>query len=214
MAISSKSEYGLTNKLYNSRNIILNQLEKQGYDISEYRNFSINEVNIMAKNKQQDMILKNTKTGEKLYVNYFIEKSLRPQNIHEIIEDLYQLEKILTTNDTLFIIVKDKPNDTLINLLKNLYAKDQVFISILFLAQLQFNILEHDYVPNHRKLTKEEAIVFRKTYNIKIDSNIPEISRFDPVSLVLGIKPGDICHIVRKSKTSIEDDYYRICINK
>ena len=59
MAISSKSEYGLTNKLYNSRNIILNQLEKQGYDVSEYRNFSINEVNIMAKNKQQDMILKN-----------------------------------------------------------------------------------------------------------------------------------------------------------
>lgn len=214
MATSSKSEYGLTNKLYNSRKIILDQLEEQGYDISIYKNFSINEVNIMAKNKQQDMILTHSISKNKIYINYFVEKNLRPQNIHEMVEDLFQLEKILTKDDILLIITKDKPNDTIINLLKNFYAKDNIYISIMYLSQLQFNILEHDYVPKHRKLTKEEGIEFRKTYNINDDSNIPEISRFDPVSLIIGLKPGEICHILRKSKTSVVDDYYRICINK
>jgi DNA-directed RNA polymerase subunit H (RpoH/RPB5) len=42
--------------------------------------------------------------------------------------------------------------------------------------------------------------------------NFPDISRFDPVARAIGIRPGDVCHIIRPSKTAIEADYYRICI--
>ena len=40
---------------------------------------------------------------------------------------------------------------------------------------------------------------------------IPGISRFSPVSQVLGIRPGQLCEIVRPSKTSITSKFYRIC---
>ena len=68
-------------------------------------------------------------------------------------------------------------------------------------------------VPKHTKLTSEEAIKFRKDENINNDSQIPEISRFDPVALAIGLKPGDICKILRPSRISITSDYYRFCIN-
>ena len=212
--MSAKYGYGIVSKLFKARTILLDQLKEQGYDTSQYENFSINEVNIMVENEQQDMLLSNTEIGNKIYVKYYIDKALRPQNIHDIIDDLYHLEKILTTQDSLMIIVKDKPNDTLINLVKNLYANENIYITILYLAQLQFNILEHSYVPVHKRLTSEQANSVKKTFNIRQDSDIPEISRFDPVAQVIGLKPGDLCHIIRPSRTAVEENYYRICINK
>ena len=50
-----------------------------------------------------------------------------------------------------------------------------------------------------------------KRYNITQKMNFPDISRFDPVARAIGIRPGDVCHITRPSKTAIEADYYRIC---
>ena len=51
----------------------------------------------------------------------------------------------------------------------------------------------------------------KKRYNIK-ENMFPEISRFDPVALAIGIRPGEICKIDRPSKTAIKSIYYRICI--
>ena len=100
------------------------------------------------------------------------------------------------------------------NLVKNLYANEGIYITVLYLAQLQFNILEHAYVPLHKRLTPEQGEMVRKTYNIRQNRDIPEISRFDPVAQVIGLKPGDLCHIIRPSRTAVEENYYRICINK
>ena len=212
--MSSKSDYGIISRLATSRKTLLTQLADQGYDVSSYNNFSINEVNIMAQNKQQDMLIKNKETGNKMYISYYVEKVLRPQNIHDMIEDLFHIEKVLTTADILTIVVKDYPNDTLVNLLMNIYANDDIFISILYLNQLQFNVLEHSLVPVHRKLSKAEADEIMKKYNIKSGNQMPQISRFDPPAQAIGLKPGDICHIIRPSKISVNLDSYRICVNK
>ena len=212
--MASKFEYGIVSRLYNSRKTYLSQLKDQGYDTTSYDNFSINEVNIMVQNKQQDMLIPHTRGEGKIYVCYHVEKALRPQNIHDMIDDLFHLEKILTTMDILTIIVKDSPNDTLINLAMNIYANDNIFLNILYLDQLQFNVLDHSLVPIHKKLSPQEADEIRKRYNIKRDNELPEISRFDPPAQILGMRPGDICHISRPSKISVTVDTYRICINK
>lgn len=212
--MASKYEYGIVSRLYKSRKIYLSQLATQGYDTSQYDNFSINEVNIMIQNKQQDMLLKHKTNGQKIYICYHVEKSLRPQNIHDMIDDLFRLEQILTPMDTLTIIAKDYPNDTLINLAMNIYANENIFINILYLDQLQFNVLEHALVPVHTKLTSSEGDKIREKYNIRRDDELPEISRFDPPAQILGMRPGDICHIVRPSKISVTVDNYRICVNK
>ena len=49
-------------------------------------------------------------------------------------------------------------------------------------------------------------------YNITDDAQFPDISRFDPVAKIIGIRPGQVCEIIRPSKTAIDGKYYRICI--
>jgi len=209
---SSGTGSGNTSVVHKSREIMLKYLDYQGYNVSDYNDTSINEVHLMIQNKQLDMLMNNS-DDKKVYVKYHLGKSLRPQYIHDMIDDLYNLEQILTKEDMLIVIIKDEPNDTMINLLKHLYADRQIYISVFNINRLQFNILEHIMVPKHTKLTSEEAIKFRKDENINNDSQIPEISRFDPVALAIGLKPGDICKILRPSRISITSDYYRFCIN-
>ncbi|MAP67208.1 MAG: hypothetical protein CMF80_05855 [Candidatus Marinimicrobia bacterium] len=200
-------------RIYNARTNILKQLEIQGYNIETYNEFSINEVHIMNNNKQNDMLLTHS-NGEKIYVKFYLSKSLRPQNIHDMIEDLFNLEQILTEKDTLMIITRDRSSrDTLVSEMKQLYAENNIYLSIIDIAALQFNIIDHKMVPRHIKLTPEQVAEFKKQYNIIDDSYIPEISRFDPAAVAIGLKPGEICKILRTSKTAIYSPYYRICIN-
>ena len=80
------------------------------------------------------------------------------------------------------------------------------------MKSLQYNILEHEYVPDHRILSAIDVAKIKQLYNITNDSQFPEISRYDPVAQVIGIRPGQICEITRPSKTAISSKYYRICI--
>jgi DNA-directed RNA polymerase subunit H len=128
-----------------------------------------------------------------------------------MIDDLFNVEEVLTKDDTLFIIVKDEVNETLLNTLKHIWETDKIFIVIQPLKRLQFNILEHVLVPNHRILSLSETIQVKNRYNIINDNQFPDISRFDPVAQAIGIRPGEVCEIIRPSKTAITAPYYRIC---
>lgn len=202
----------LLNEIYKSRKYILEILETRGFDISDYSNFTFDELDTMIQNQQLDFIVK-LKTGDKkVYVKYNIIKVLRPNNIYDIVEDLFNIENILTKNDDIIIINKDEPNETLQSTVKNIWLNDSIYISILNITRLQFNILNHTLVPKHSILNNNEKEEFMKKYSITNTKMIPNISYFSPVSLVLGIRPGDICKIERFSKTSINSDFYRICI--
>ena len=147
----------------------------------------------------------------KIYIRYYLTKTLQKKNIDEIIDDLFQLEEILTKDDTLMIVVKEDMNETLQNLVKHIWAQDGIFIIIQSIRRLQYNILEHSLVPSHRVLTDKEVDEIKKRYNIKDETQFPDISRFDPVAQVIGIRPGQVCEIIRASKTAISSKYYRIC---
>ena len=188
---------------------------KQGYNIKDYSNFSINEVNSMRQSNQLDMLLETNETipkKRKIYIRYFLEKALRPANLQELIDDLFVLTETLKKDDTLFIIIKDDPNETLINELKHIWESDGIFIVLESIKRLQFNILEHTLVPEHRVLSESEVEDIMKKYNITDKIQFPDISRFDPVARVIGLRPDQVCHIIRASKTSIEADYYRVCV--
>jgi len=128
-----------------------------------------------------------------------------------MIDDLYVLTETLKKTDSLFIIIKDDPNETLLNEIKHIWEADGIFIVIESIKRLQFNILEHILVPPHRVLTESEVDVIMKRYNIINKTIFPNISRFDPVARVIGLRPGQVCEIIRPSKTSIESKYYRVC---
>jgi DNA-directed RNA polymerase subunit H len=214
--MAAQNSSGLVSAVYKSRKIVLELMLKQGYNIDEYSNFSVNEVNTMFQNKQLDMLLEKKSTNstgkKKIYICYFLAKTLRPQNVQEMIDDLFNLEEILTKNDILMIITKEEMNETLTNLLKHIWEQDGILLIIQNLKKLQFNILEHILVPEHRVLNDEEVDVVKKRYNITDNTQFPDISRFDPVAQVIGIRPGEICEIIRPSKTAINGYYYRICV--
>ena len=156
------------------------------------------------------MMVKN-ETNKKIYVKYYVEKTIKPNNIYAIIEDLFHLENILSKNDDLIIIIKDEPNDTLIETVKDIWTQEKIYLSLINIKRLQFNILNHELVPKHSILTKEQEEEFKKKYNILNNKNIPDISYFSPVSIVMGIRPNDIVKIERKSRTAVKTIYYRVC---
>jgi DNA-directed RNA polymerase subunit H len=193
-------------------------MQNLNYNVKDYENFTNSEVNAMFQNKQLDILLEKneedskTKRKNKIYIRYYLEKTFRPQNIQEIIDDLYNLEEILTKEDILLIITKDEPNETLINSVKHIWEQDGIFVVIQSIKRLQFYILDHVLVPPHRILTDDEASQIKMKYNIVENSQLPEISRFDPVALAVCVRPGQICEIIRPSKTAIQAKYYRICV--
>ena len=196
-------------QIFKSRNIILDLLHTQGYDISKYEDPSITEVHTMFQAKQMDMLLE--KSNKKAYVKYHLAKNLRTVNIYEYIDDLFNLEQILEKKDDLIIIIKDEPNEPLIKELKNILEKDGIFITVFNIERLQFNILDNEMVPPHRILSTQDANEIRKTYNITNDSQFPDISRFSPVAMAIAMRPGELCEITRSSKTAINSKFYRIC---
>lgn len=197
--------------IYNSRKNLLEILESRGFNIENYKNFSINEISTLFENNQLDMLIENEDINKKIYVKYYVAKVIKTQNLYDIIEDLFNLENILTKNDDLIIVIKDEPNETLEQVVKDIWNSDNYYISLLNIKRLQFNILNHKMVPKHKVLNKEDVSLFKKNYNITHDNEIPDISYFSPVSLVLGIRPGDIVEIERNSRTSITSKFYRIC---
>ena len=216
--MASQNSSVLISHIYNSRKVVLELMEKQGYNVNDYANFSVSEVNSMKQNNQLDMLLETkdenvtTETPKrKIYIRFYLSARPAGKNIQEMIDDLFILTETLKKTDTLFIIIKDDPNETLINELKHIWESEGIFIVVESIKRLQFNILEHTLVPPHRVVNESETIEIMKKYNITNKVQFPDISRFDPVARVIGLRPGQVCEIIRPSKTSITSKYYRIC---
>ena len=208
----------IISSIYKARQTIIALMRKLDYNVTDYEHFSVNEVNTMFQNKQMDMLLEKSKedprTGRKnkVYILFYLAKAIRPANIQEMIDDLFNLEETLTKEDILLIITKDEMNDTLMATLKHVWETDKIFIVVQNIKRLQFNIHEHTLVPPHRVISDDERDVIKTKYNITDDIQFPDISRFDPVAQAICLRPGQICEITRPSKTAIQSIYYRLCI--
>ena len=163
--------------------------------------------------------------NKKTYVKFHLEKTLSVSHINDLIEDLYVLgvggeiggtglsananDTVLTEKDTLIIITKQEIK-TMNQVLNQLFLQGR-FIVLLSLDRLQFNILNHQYVPTHTILSDHEVVEMMKKYNVMEKSQLPDISRYDPVALAIGMRPGEVCSIDRPSKSAISSLYYRVC---
>lgn len=202
-----------TINIYNSRKNLLDILESIDYEVSEYTGFSMNEIDTMLKHEQLDMLL-STSSGKKAYVRYLCgtKKMASPKLIGEIIEDLYENDSVLTKSDTLILIVDNEPNESLLDKLKYWYDHHGYFIVVHNLNRLLFNILRHQLVPPTSVLTEQETEEVLKKYNLSSTKQLPEVSRFDPVSLAICLRPGQVCRIERNSPTAMQNTYYRVCV--
>ena len=72
---------------------------------------------------------------------------------------------------------------------------------------------DHIYVPKHEIMTKKDAQKVLDEFNCK-PTELPLIFVDDPAILGLGVKPGDMIRIIRKSGTAGESIYYRYVVEK
>ena len=202
-------------KLFSSRKIILDLAKKRGYDVEDYENFTINEIQILKENKQLDMLLEKVEEGEtkKIYYKYHLVNKLRGPHVQDYIEDLYQIEEILSFDDNLVIVTKDEPNPTLKNLLRMEFTQNKYYVNVYNYHNYLYNVLNNDLVPDHTIISDERKKELAQEYNIISESQWPEISRFDPTALAIGLRPGQVAEITRKSPTALETKYYRLCVS-
>jgi len=215
----STSYSPLISKVYKSRVILLEILKERGFDVDDYIGFSVTEIQTMHKNNQLDMLLENPTTKKKVYVKYHLSGTkggtsmsrLGTSHIYDYVDDLFDIEDVLTSNDDLIIISKDKTNQTIKDLIEQLFIKDKKFVNIYNFHDYLFNVLEHEMQPKFRILSEEEKQKIMKQYNITKDKEFPDISRFDPVSQAMGVRPGEVMEITRSSPTAVKSLYFRIC---
>jgi len=207
----STSYSPLISKVYKSRMILLEILKARGFDVDDWAGFSVTEVQTMHKNNQLDMLLENPTTHKKIFIKYHLATRLGPVHVYDYVDDLFDIEDVLTTNDDLIIISKDKVNTTIKDLVERMFIKDKRFVNIYNFNDYLFNILNHSMVPRHTILNNTEKTEVKKRYNVTKDSEFPELSRFDPVAKAIGLRPGELCEIIRSSPTAVQTKYYRLC---
>ena len=191
-------------------------IEKSYAQIKKYldlNNYKIpTKVNINEIHKKTTQIKVVYKTEElissypKIYLYYCYDANVSKTNLDTII---HKNGQNVTENDILLIITKDYAS-TINELLRTKYSN--YYINIYKIQELQYNILEHSYVPQHIKLNEIEKKELYLKYNIENDKQMPQISRFDPVAKAILLRPGEVCKIIRHDKISLQNDYYRICV--
>jgi DNA-directed RNA polymerase subunit H (RpoH/RPB5) len=203
-------------KLHKSRVNLLKQCDTLGYDVSEHLDTSNLEVDKLYMNNKLDMIVENGKN--KIYIKYSFptdkkNNTFTKKDLDNLKDELFEVENTLTKNDILIVVTDDEPNDSLVTRMKYLYEQEGVFIVIHNIKRLQYNVLEHTLVPECKILTNEELDQLKVKYNIRDLTQLPEVSRFDPQSLAICMRPGQVCKYTRKSVSALEHEYYRVCVN-
>ncbi len=76
----------------------------------------------------------------------------------------------------------------------------------------EFDIKKHSLVPEHTKLTEEEAKKILDEFNITKDE-IPKILISDAAIQDLSPEYGDVIKITRGSQTNTQTIFYRVVVN-
>lgn len=214
------------NEIYNSRKILLKYLKGQNYNTEQLENFTISEINAMDQASQQENtppllnqlnfeVKTHETNGEDVKtcsVIYYINKTMKKALLQELINEYYEYDDCKDKNICSLIVVATNINDTNINIAKEMWEKYGEYCALYDLSSLQYNVIEHKFVPKHVKMTEEQKENIKKKYNILQDSQFPEISMFDPVAKAILLRPGDLCEITRYDKISFENKFYRICV--
>jgi len=207
-------------------------LEDRGYNVTDYRNYTEDELKTMLINQRigkydikseigpLDIYLEK-KVGtetEKIYVKYKLDdKFKRTTGLQTQIAEIY--ESLLTTKDTLIILnigrvllkagSKDKPDEEFMN---HLYITKGYFVQLFGLENFLFNVSLHSFVPKHRVLSKSELQDVLIKFNCTI-KNLPTIKRDDPQAKYIGLRPKQVCEITVVNITTGTTVRYRLCVN-
>lgn len=185
-----------------SLDTILEYLEYSKYDISTFNKEEFKKTNFTEK-------ISVVSENGKAFVYYYLENFTK-NNFQKFIDQNIMTDDI-KKEDIMIIITNKFTFESFEDIIK--FKTDGIYVNLYKVENLAFNILNHNYVPKHTKLSLKEKEEFMTKFNVSNPSiELPEISRFDPVACAIFLRPGDICKIIRYDKISYENEYYRICV--
>lgn len=218
----------LANTIHCSRNNLLKNLAFSGYDVSPFQDTDLSTIQTMYMNKNPNLLNMVIKKNEetRAFIQYFLhtgnpEKPLsafKNNNLLDIIDNHkartdYDGGAFNPEKDAIVVVIPNEVNDTVQKMITQVWEESAVFVVVFSLAELQFCVLEHKYVPKHEPLDNAEKAAIYKKYSIRNDSELPEIGRFDPAAKAVLLRPNQLCRIHRASRTAILDkNCYRLCI--
>jgi DNA-directed RNA polymerase subunit H len=208
------------NDIYTSRKQIVKYLKRLGYDTSQHEKFTIAEINAMKQASEDSAqvsqlnfeVSKTNEESVKCKVVYYLKPSMKKSLLQEMVSDYYDYNDDKKKNGAIIIITLSNINDTITNAVRELWERYQEYCVVFDISTLQYNILEHEYVPHHQKLTEVEKVEMFKRFNVLKDNQLPEISMFDPVAKAILLRPGEVCKITRYDKISYKNEFYRNCV--
>lgn len=213
--------------IYRSRNVILDIVDRRGYDTTSYHHFTNEDINSMmnlmtsTKTSQKytvtpfDMVCKHKEEDKYMHVRYFFSAKLKVNTVENILNTMIEDEQFNTEEDEVLCIVDEKvSNQTMFdNQLDGLFKKmgNKYYTQIFEISKLIINIMEHEYVPEHTIISNEEKQKLLERFDIATFSQLPIILKSDPVAKFIGMRRGDVCRIIRPSETSGKYEMYRYC---
>jgi DNA-directed RNA polymerase subunit H (RpoH/RPB5) len=190
-------------------------LRKRGDDISMLEEHEVdidredfyNEKNVIEFQTSNTTIL--FALTKRLRKNIVDELKLGENSVDEFIKKYRSKNNVILifNNETITMPILSQ-----LNKYDKLFQKSGGMLQYFQIRQLMFNPTEHMFVPEHIKLTQDEANEVMQKYMIKSKLQMPVILHNDIIAKWLGLKQGDIVKIVRYNENSGLSYYYRCCI--
>ncbi len=207
----------LSTYLNKTRCILTEMLEYRGYDISNISPFTT----FTGTDKLDKLSINLSKNGKELIQVHYEVESTRTNHkkltkrIEDIISKLESPEK--SKDLTIIFLVRDGMTPSVKEAIRLLSEKYGVFIQIFPIRNLMYNCTKHKSVPQHIRITKTEYEVYLQDFldSLHIESleNLPKIFDTDPVAMFIGLRPGEMCKIIRPSMSAGEHIVYRYCVS-
>lgn len=213
-ASESVGAISMVRKVFTARAILLKQLAALGYKTRMWNEETPAEIDMRIQNKELNFVLEPLSGMNEgaTHIRFHIEKALRHIHINALADEFAEMAGYDRSKDTIILISKDLPNDSVKSALESVYATKGIYIIVRALQELQFNILEHKLVPKQTKLTPPQTQYLKKRFRIQdVGKQLPGISRFDPAARAIQLRPGQVVKILRPSVSSGYTDYYRVC---
>ena len=218
--MATHQNHNRVNQIYVSRKHLIYYMKNLGFDVEKYEQFTLAEINAMDSatktgESQLDFeVHKQNEDGtmETCSIKYHIKTNIKQSSLENMVTDYYEEKEGPKERFSLIVVSMNSMNDTLQKTIKQLWKKYNEYVALMDINSLQFNLLEHSFVPKHEKLSSIEKDELYKHFNIEHDKQMPEISMFDPVAKVILLKPGQVTKIIRHDKISLENVFYRVCV--
>ena len=205
-------------KILRSRSIVLEVLRDRGFDTTpfdhELPKDLIAKAGAPLLNEIELELLRiqvSSKDGKnKAYVLYWMGVVRHKLNDKEKFEKL--LPEGIAENDQIIILLNEPLHEAFHTMAIRRWVHKKERVSFFDIRQLIFNPSHHCMVPHHRMITPDELDPLLESFLVKSKMELPHIKyHIDIQARIIGLVPGDIVEITRRSPTVGESKFYRIC---